>query len=91
MPTARGGTACGVDGERIIVVGGEGNSAVASGVFPNVESYLPSTNTWTQHEPMATPRHGMGAAMWGGALYVPGGATVQAFGAVDTHEILMLQ
>jgi hypothetical protein len=39
---------------------------------------------------MPTPRHGMGAAATGGRLYVPGGATVQAFGAVATHEILTL-
>jgi hypothetical protein len=39
---------------------------------------------------MVTPRHGMGAAAIGNSLYVPGGATVQAFGAVDTFEILTL-
>jgi N-acetylneuraminic acid mutarotase len=90
MPTPRGGTACGVIGDRIVVVGGEGNGAVQSGVFPDVESYAPQTNTWTEHDPMVTPRHGMGAAAIGGSLYVPGGATVQAFGAVDTFEILTL-
>ena len=35
---------------------------------------------------MRTPRHGMGAATVGGALYVPGGADVQGFGAVDVVE-----
>jgi hypothetical protein len=35
---------------------------------------------------MITPRHGTGAAGVGGVLYVPGGATQQAFGAVATHE-----
>jgi N-acetylneuraminic acid mutarotase len=90
MPTARGGTACGVIGDRIVVVGGEGNGAVSSGVFAEVESYVPATNSWTEHDPMVTPRHGMGAAVIGNSLYVPGGATVQAFGAVDTFEILTL-
>lgn len=90
MPTPRGGTACGVVGDRIVVVGGEGNGAVPSGVFPQVESYTPATDQWTEHDPMRTPRHGMGAAAIGGSLYVPGGATVQAFGAVDTFEILTL-
>jgi N-acetylneuraminic acid mutarotase len=41
MPTARGGVACGVVGDgaaaEIIVVGGEGNGAAATGVFPQVE------------------------------------------------------
>jgi hypothetical protein len=35
---------------------------------------------------MRTPRHGLGAAVWDGVLYTPGGATVESFGAVDTHE-----
>lgn len=90
MPTPRGGTACGVVGDRIVVVGGEGNGAVPSGVFPQVESYAPATDTWMQHDPMSTPRHGMGATAIGDSLYVPGGATQQGFGAVDTFEILTL-
>ena len=88
MPTPRGGTGCGVVNDRIVVVGGEGNPDAASGVFPEVEAYTPATNTWETLTPMPTPRHGMGAAAAGGRLYVPGGASVQAFGAVATHEIL---
>lgn len=86
MPTARGGTACGVIGDRIIVVGGEGNPATSSGVFSEVEAYTPATNTWETLTPMISPRHGMGAAVVGGRLYVPGGADKQAFGAVATHD-----
>lgn len=87
MPTGRGGTACGVVGDRIIVVGGEGNGASPTGVFPQVESYQPSSDTWMMHAPMPMPRHGMGAAGWNGTLYVPGGADTQGFGAVATHEV----
>ncbi len=87
MPTARGGTACGVIGDRIIVVGGEGNPNDPSGVFPQVEAYTPTTNEWESLTPMTTPRHGMGAAAWDGRLYVPGGATQDGFGAVATHEV----
>jgi len=87
MPTARGGTACGVIGGRIIVVGGEGNPATASGVFAEVEAYDPATNTWETLAPMTSPRHGMGAAVVGGSLYVPGGANMQAFAAVATHDV----
>lgn len=87
MPTARGGTACGVIGDQILVVGGEGNTAVASGVFPNVESYRAADDTWSVLPPMTVPRHGLGAAAWNGSLYVPGGATRQGFGAVATHDI----
>ena len=88
MPTPRGGTACGVIDGRIIVVGGEGNAADPSGVFPQVESYAVQIDHWSISAPMKTPRHGTGAAAAAGVLYVPGGATKQAFGAVDTHEAL---
>ena len=87
MPTARGGTACGVLGDRIIVVGGEGNTASPAGVFPEVEAYTPAVDRWESLAPMTTPRHGMGAAAWDGALYVPGGASRELFGSVDTHEV----
>jgi hypothetical protein len=36
---------------------------------------------------MSHPRHGMGAAVIGGALYVPGGADQDSFGAVATHDV----
>ncbi|MDB4962827.1 MAG: kelch repeat-containing protein [Myxococcales bacterium] len=89
MPTARGGAGCGVSDDRIVVAGGEGNPAAGSrGVFPQVEAYTPSQDTWETLAPMPTPRHGLAAAAWDGRLYVAGGATVQGFGAVATHEIL---
>lgn len=88
MPTGRGGTACGVVDDRIVVVGGEGNPNADSGVFPEVEAFAPATNAWESLTPMTTPRHGMAAAAWDGKLYVPGGATQQGFGAVNTHEVL---
>ncbi len=87
MPTARGGVACGVVGERIIVVGGEGNPANAAGLFANVEAYAPASDTWEILPPMPTPRHGMGAAGAGGRLYVPGGGRREGFAATDVFEI----
>ncbi len=90
LPTARGGIGSGVVDGKIIVVGGEGNNAVASGVFDEVEMYDPATDEWTSLASMRTPRHGMGAAGVGDSLYVPGGATVEGIGAVDTHEVLRL-
>jgi N-acetylneuraminic acid mutarotase len=90
MPTARGGVACGVDGDRIVVAGGEGNPSAPSGVFPQVEAYTVSADRWDTLDPMPTPRHGMGGAISGGVFYVPGGASREMFGAVDTHEALQL-
>jgi N-acetylneuraminic acid mutarotase len=88
MPTARGGIASGVVDGKIAVVGGEGNPDAASGVFPQAELYDPVADAWTSLADMPTPRHGMGAAGFEGKLYVPGGADVMAFAAVDTHEVL---
>ena len=82
MPRARGGSAAGVLGTSIIVVGGEGNalSANANRVFPETDIYDSVANTWRTLAPMRTPRHGMGAAVVGDRLYVPGGATAQGGG-----------
>lgn len=88
MPTARGGVACGIAGDLIVVAGGEGNPATQTRVFAEVEVYTVTTDSWEALPPMATPRHGMGAAVSGEVFYVPGGATREAFGAVDTHEAL---
>lgn len=83
MPTPRGGVAAAVLNGRIFVLGGEGNRAEGSaGVFPEVEAYDPASDTWEVLEPMALPRHGMGAAALGGRIYVPGGGIRQAFGPV---------
>jgi N-acetylneuraminic acid mutarotase len=90
MPTARGGAACGVVGDRLVVAGGEGNRDVSAGVFPDVEIYDAHADTWATLDSMPTPRHGMAAAAWADRLYVPGGATVAGFGAVDIHEVLTI-
>ncbi len=87
MLTGRGGTACGVIDDRLIVVGGEGNTDDPSGVFPQVEAYDPVADEWTALADMPTPRHGMGAAAWDGSLYVPGGANQQLFGATATFDV----
>lgn len=89
MPTARAGAACAVIGDRLIVAGGERNTAAGSrGVFSQVEAYDPTTDSWESLAPMPTPRHGMGAATWDGRLYIPGGADQEAAGAVAVHEVL---
>jgi N-acetylneuraminic acid mutarotase len=82
MPRARRGTAAAVLNGLIVVVGGEGNSASVNPnrVFPETDAYDPVTNSWRTLAPMRTPRHGMGAAVVGNKLYVPGGATAQGGG-----------
>lgn len=87
IPTARSGVGHAFDTlGHLHVVGGEGNAAINSGVFPQHEVYDPTVDGWTELPPMAQPRHGMGAVFVDGVLYVPGGAPVQGFGAVDTFD-----
>ena len=88
MPTSRGGIAAAVLDGWLYVFGGEGNVARSSEVFVNVEAYDPTTDSWQVLAPMPTPRHGTGAAAVGKIIYVPGGATLAGFGAVDTNEAL---
>jgi len=86
MLTARDGTAGAVVDDRVFVAGGEGNPNVSTGVFAENEVYDPGKDSWQSLEPMLTPRHGTGGASLGGIFYVPGGATRQGYGAVDTNE-----
>jgi N-acetylneuraminic acid mutarotase len=90
MPTSRGGMAAAVVSHWIFVAGGEGNADEPTGVFAQFEVLDTNTGTWTTLTPMPTPRHGMGAAAIDGVVYVPGGADVQALGAVATHEAWVL-
>lgn len=86
MPTSRGGIFVAAHDGLLYVGGGEGNGDVASGVFEALEVYDPASETWTVLPPMPTPRHGAGAAAVGELVFFPGGADVEAFGAVATHE-----
>lgn len=88
IPTARSGIGAAVVGDRIYVFGGEGNSAAATGVFPQVESFDVVTGTWRVEPSMPTPRHGIGAASVGFTIYVPAGAPVQGFGTSSANEAL---
>jgi N-acetylneuraminic acid mutarotase len=86
MPTSRAGSAAAVLDDRIYVFGGEGNAALSTGVFDDVESYDPATDSWSIHVPMPTPRHGSGAAALMGRIYVLGGANKDGFASLDTVQ-----
>jgi N-acetylneuraminic acid mutarotase len=87
MPTARSGIAGEVVGGRLYVFGGEGNPAQPTGVFSETEGYDPSTNRWLALDAMPAPRHGIGAAVVLGLIYIPGGAALQGFGATAVHDV----
>ena len=57
-------------------MGGEGTSRV----FGQNEAYDPAGDSWEQYAPMLTPRHGLGAAVVGDAIYVAGGGPVMGGG-----------
>ena len=56
-------------GGRIFVFGGE----APSGTFGEVEAYEPKRNAWSAYARMPTARHGLGAAVAGGKIYVISG------------------
>jgi N-acetylneuraminic acid mutarotase len=87
MPTGRGGMGCGAIGGKLYTTGGEGNPAATSGVFPDVEAFDPATNTWTELPDMPNPKHGVGGAVWDGALYLCGGANKEGFGAIAATDV----
>lgn len=86
IPTARGGVAAAELSGRLVVIGGEGNRADPAGVFHETESYDPAADHWRTDQPMQTARHGIGAAVLGTRLFVPGGASHEGFGAVAVNE-----
>jgi N-acetylneuraminic acid mutarotase len=91
IPTPRGGTAGSVVGGRLVIFGGEGSGTSTTGVFAQVEAYDPASDTWEALPDMLVPRHGLGAAVLDGRIYLPGGATRQAFGAVNDHTAFWLE
>ncbi|MFN3197057.1 MAG: Kelch repeat-containing protein [Bradymonadia bacterium] len=84
---SRGGMMGAAIDNRVYVFGGEGNEGDATGVFAATEVYDVEADSWETLAPMPAPRHGTGAAAIDGRIIIPGGADVQAFGAVDTVEI----
>ncbi len=89
MPTSRGGAMGARLGGRFYVIGGEGNPQAAHGLFAQVEAYDFAEDKWYTLDEMMPARHGTGAAALNGAIHVPGGADVEAFGAVATHQVFV--
>jgi N-acetylneuraminic acid mutarotase len=90
MAVARSGHAMAAIGGRLVVMGGETNASAPSGVFPQIEIYDPAADAWTTIDAMPVPRHGIGAGVVDGRIFVPGGATRAGFDAVAHHDALQL-
>lgn len=72
MPTARGAAGAGVIGDRLYVVGGQGENGE---ILPTLEIYDFETGKWSSGPDMPSRREHVGAAVAGGKLYVLGGRT----------------
>jgi N-acetylneuraminic acid mutarotase len=86
MPTSRAGSAAAVFHDRLFVFGGEGDAQDPDGVFDEVEAYDPVADLWQVHPALPTKRHGMGAAVLGDVIFVPGGASIAAFAPLAVME-----
>lgn len=87
MPTPRGSIAAAAVGSTVYTFGGEGNPAAGSkGIFPQVEAYDTTHDTWRRLAPMPVPRHGTSAATVGRSIYIPGGGDSEGAGALAVNE-----
>jgi len=88
LPRARGGLAAVGFDRFVFAFGGEGNAASTNGTFEDADVYDAASNAWSTLEPMPTPRHGIGAAIFNGRINIPGGGPVENFSVSDVHEAL---
>lgn len=89
--TPRGGAAGGELGGRIFVFGGEGNVDDPNGIFHEAEVYDPASDSWQTLPDMNVPRHGFGAAIILGKIYLPGGSTSQGIDVTPTHSVFYFE
>jgi N-acetylneuraminic acid mutarotase len=89
MPTARGGLGAAALHGLLYAFGGEGNPDSPFGTFPQAEAYDAARDAWTPLPDMGVPRHGIGVAAVGDALYVMGGATRQGLGPSGAGEVFL--
>jgi N-acetylneuraminic acid mutarotase len=91
LPTPRSGHAAAVLEDQILIMGGERDPESETGTFEENEGYNPATDSWRALAPLPTPRHGFGAAVFGGAVYAPGGAPVNGGGQQsDANEVFVI-
>jgi len=78
MPSKRSGIAAAVLGRQIYIFGGESKQEAEFIAFNATESYNHHTDQWTVHISMPTARHGLGAAVFDGRIYVIAGGPQSA-------------
>jgi N-acetylneuraminic acid mutarotase len=72
LPVPRAGAMTAAVGYRLIIIGGESMAHLVA--HSEVDAYNTLTGRWEQLPPLAQGRHGTGAAVQGGRIYVAAGA-----------------
>jgi len=87
MPTARAGMAVGVMNGILYVAGGISSTGQGFSPLSTLESYNPTTNSWTTGLPgMPTPRGFCVGGVMDGQLYAAGGETNTGLGVLNNVE-----
>ena len=73
IPTERAGTTVVVDGDNLIILGGESGNQVPA--HDEVEAYNIEEGSWKKLPPMLQGRHGSQAIYWNGKVYLAGGSS----------------
>lgn len=88
VPTGRSGVAAVALNGEIYLFGGEGAGGNLGNTFDQAERYDPATDLWDRLLDMPTARHGLGAAVIGGQIYVISGGPEAGFAFGDFNERL---
>lgn len=87
LPTLRAGNSTVAFGPRILVMGGESDKQVPA--HSEVEGYNPKTKRWERLPSLHQGRHGTGAAVLNGKVYIVAGSGNRGGGPeLDSMEIL---
>lgn len=86
VPTARSGVAAAALNGLVYLFGGEEISGFLRDTFDEAERFDPATGEWEAVEPMPTARHGLGAAVLDGSIYVVGGGPEPGFSFSGANE-----
>lgn len=86
LPTGRSGVAAEVLDGKMYLFGGETFDEGATRTFDDSERYAPEADEWEQLEPMPTARHGLGAAVIDGEIYVISGGPSPGYSFSGVNE-----
>lgn len=91
LPLGVGDLAAVSTGSAVIAIGGDEEEGWMDGhgwVTPAVWSFDPGRGVWRRLPDLRTPRHGHGAAVAGGRIYVFGGSPCPGYQRISTGESL---